>query len=258
MTFRLEYHILVKCRIQRSFPVSLALLGILLLPLLLVSTSPAQSHSDSATSSGSSSGSGHSSSGSSPSFTSSGPGSHVTANSGVTFSTNNPHSTSGSGHNEGHPHHRSAGGDVYYPYLYAVPVPYPVDATDADTSDDADDDAEYQGGPTVFDRRGSGAASYVPTVDSGPAHLRPADAQTEHAPADSTFPEPTPDPTGLVFKDGHQLEIRNYAVVSQTLYDLTPGHARKIALADLDLPATEKLNDDRGVTFELPPSAQAN
>jgi hypothetical protein len=46
--------------------------------------------------------------------------------------------------------------------------------------------------------------------------------------------------------------------VSQTLYDLTPGHRRKIALADLDLPATERENDDQGVTFQLPPSAQAN
>jgi hypothetical protein len=52
--------------------------------------------------------------------------------------------------------------------------------------------------------------------------------------------------------------VNNYAIVSQTLYDLTPGHPRKIALADLDLPATEKQNDDRGVTFQLPPSAQAN
>jgi hypothetical protein len=52
--------------------------------------------------------------------------------------------------------------------------------------------------------------------------------------------------------------VNNYAIVSQTLYDLTSGHPRKIALADLDLPATEKQNDDHGVTFQLPPSAQAN
>jgi hypothetical protein len=52
--------------------------------------------------------------------------------------------------------------------------------------------------------------------------------------------------------------VNNYAIVSQTLYDLTPGHPRKIALADLDLAATEKQNDDHGVVFQLPPSAQAN
>ncbi len=65
-------------------------------------------------------------------------------------------------------------------------------------------------------------------------------------------------PTVLVFKDGHQSEVENYAIFGQTLFDLTPGHRRKIALADLDLVATEKQNDDRGVTFQLPPGTQAN
>jgi hypothetical protein len=80
--------------------------------------------------------------------------------------------------------------------------------------------------------------------------------------ADQSRSDPAPDPpqppTTLVFKDGRQLEVNNYAIVSQTLYDLTPGHPRKIALADLDLSATQKQNDDRGVLFQLPPSAQAN
>jgi hypothetical protein len=76
--------------------------------------------------------------------------------------------------------------------------------------------------------------------------------------ASQSAAEPQQPTTTLVFKDGHQIEIANYAIVSQTLYDLTPGHPRKIALADLDLPATEKQNDDNGVTFALPSSAQAN
>jgi hypothetical protein len=42
------------------------------------------------------------------------------------------------------------------------------------------------------------------------------------------------------------------------LFDLTPGHARRVALADLDLEATRKQNDDRGVTFQLPQPPQAN
>ena len=37
------------------------------------------------------------------------------------------------------------------------------------------------------------------------------------------------------------------------LNTLRPGK-----LADLDVSATQKVNDDRGVTFQLPPSAQAN
>ena len=64
--------------------------------------------------------------------------------------------------------------------------------------------------------------------------------------------------TVLVFRDQHQNEIQNYAIVGQTLFDLTPGHSRKVALADLDLEATQKQNDDRGVSFQIPPASQAN
>ena len=239
MTIPLEYHIPVKRSVQRSFPASPALLGILLLPLLLVSLSPAQHESASATSSSS----GHAVSGaaSATSF------SHTSSVPGASSSKTSP-PTNGSGHNNGHPRHDTSTGNVYYPYVYGVPVPYGVDASDADTSDSDDDDAEHQGGPTIFDRRGSGPGSYVPPSYEGPAHTR--------AEEDSSGPPQIP--TTLIFKDGHQLELENYAVVSQTLYDLTPGHSRKIALADLDLPATQRQNDDRGITFQLPSSAQTN
>jgi hypothetical protein len=60
----------------------------------------------------------------------------------------------------------------------------------------------------------------------------------------------------LVFKDGHQREILNYAIVGPTLFDLSDGLTRKIALAELDLAATVKQNDDRGVDFQLPASAK--
>jgi hypothetical protein len=150
-----------------------------------------------------------------------------------------------------HPHH-TAVGSAYYPYIYALPVPYAVDTTATDDNSDndsADNDADYQGGPTIFDRRGHGASSYVPPTDDDSA------PEQNFAEAEPDPPQP---PTTLIFKDGHQIEISNYAIVSQTLYDLTPGHPRKIALAELDLPATQKENDDRGVVFQIPGSAQAN
>ena len=69
-------------------------------------------------------------------------------------------------------------------------------------------------------------------------------------------PEATPTPdqprTVLVFKDGHQLEVENYAIVGSTLYDLTEGRRHKIPLSDLDLDATTKQNDERGVDFQVP------
>jgi hypothetical protein len=61
-----------------------------------------------------------------------------------------------------------------------------------------------------------------------------------------------------VFKDGQRLDVSNYAIVGNTLYDLTPGHRRKVALAELDLSATAKENDDRGIDFQLPPGTSKN
>jgi hypothetical protein len=255
MTFPMEYHVGVNRPARRSVPASLSFFGIFLLSFFLVSAASAQFGSVTgpvaprtggvAPPTGAVAGVPLAHNGFVP--TSSGAG-HV---SGIPHSPG--HSHDGDGHHD--PHH-SANGVAYYPYIYGVPVPYSVDVTGGDNPDgdnDDDNDPEYQGGPTIFDRRGSGAASYVPLAPPRPP-TNDAVAQSEREQA----PEPPQAPTTLVFKDGHQLEVLNYAIVGSTLYDLTPGHPRKVALAELDLSATEKQNDDHGVTFQLPPSAQAN
>jgi len=58
--------------------------------------------------------------------------------------------------------------------------------------------------------------------------------------------------TVLVFRDEHKQEIHNYAIVGQTLFNFNPQHTQKIPLSDLDLPATTKENDERGVDFHVP------
>jgi hypothetical protein len=245
MTHPLEYHIPVRLLI----PASVALFGM----LLLASNSPAQY------SSAGSSGSGHAVGATTSATPSS--AAHVSPSS-VVFSTpgKTPPSTGGSHGNDGHSHHTitNALPYYYYPYLYAVPFPYSTDVLDNGASDD--NDPNYQGGPTVFDRRGAGPYSYIPPGYESPAESNPENAQAEDTVSAgyNSDPEPPSEPTILVFKDGHQLEIENYAIVSQTLYDLTPGHPHKIALTDLDLPATQKQNNDRGVPFDLPSSSQAN
>jgi hypothetical protein len=238
MTHPVEYHVSVRPLI----PASLALFGM----LLLASSSPAQNNS------AASSGSGHAVSATT--------NAHVSANSIVTSSTRTPPPTTGSHGSDNGPQRTTSIPlpYYYYPYVYAVPVPYTADVLDNGASDDSD--PNYQGGPTVFDRRGDGPSSYIPPGYESPAESNTAQAQAEDS-SEAEYnsdSEPSPDPTVLIFKDGHQLEIGNYAIVNQTLYDLTPGHPHRIALADLDLPATQKLNDDRGITFDLPPSAQAN
>jgi len=254
MPFSLEYSIAVNRSGPRSIPAPLAIFGALLLPLLFISISFGQI---------SSSGSAHSG-GAAPasaqSFSHSGYASStaVSAHSGASHSPASgwSHNNSGSYHR----HHAANGGEYYpYSYLYGVPFPYAADQGDADDSS-GDDDADYQGGPTIFDRRGLGAASYIPPTYDGPAHAQDASsgqASASESAADQASQAPT-NPTTLVFKSGQQMEVSNYAIVSQTLYDLTPGHHRKIALADLDLPATQQKNDDRGVDFQLPSLPEAN
>jgi hypothetical protein len=172
-------------------------------------------------------------------------------NSRVTFSGSKP----GRDKDQRH-HHRDQFVGQYgaYPLVpYAVAIPYALD--DANQADDADssDDADYQGGPTVFDRRGSGEDSYVPPVDKVPTPhaggTADASMSTDEAPQVQTL---------LVFKDGHKLEVGNYAIVGDTLFDLTPGHTRRVALAALDLDATRQQNDDRGVVFQLPAFTQGS
>lgn len=63
--------------------------------------------------------------------------------------------------------------------------------------------------------------------------------------------------TVLVFRDQHKEEVKNYAIVGQTLWNFAPQRTQKIPLSDLDLPATTKANDDRGVTFHVPTSGEA-
>jgi hypothetical protein len=56
----------------------------------------------------------------------------------------------------------------------------------------------------------------------------------------------------LVFRDKRKQEVQNYAVVGQTLWIFEPQGTEKIPLAQLDIPATAKANDERGVDFRVP------
>lgn len=254
MKFQLEYH----RPVQRWIPASVALFGLLALPVFLVSRSQAQINGAPASVTSPGFG-GHAINGTPASVTSLGRGGFAPPNGGVSFGSvpfGAPVPMRGDGvHADGNrPHHHHGDHDrdrnFGYPYgaVYAVPYPYLVDNGSPEADDDSD---EYQGGPTVFDRRGSGPDSYIPPAQEVPA----AHAGSGNPALDAEPPQP---PTTLIFKDGHQMEVGNYAIVGVTLYDLTPGHQRKIALAELDLPATEKQNDDHGVSFQLPPGAQAN
>src|SRR5450631_322695 len=115
-----------------------------------------------------------------------------------------------------------AGGEVYVPYAY--PVVGESDASDSDANQENPRDDDHRGGPTIFDRRGPGqlAPSYA---DAYPQRPRRAQTEADAVPAAPPADTPVPDQpqTLLVFKDGHRLEVQNYAVIGDMLYDLTPG-----------------------------------
>jgi hypothetical protein len=85
-----------------------------------------------------------------------------------------------------------------------------------------------------------------------PAALR----RTQAAKPPSELP-----PAVLVFRDGHEEEIGKYMIMSAAIYasvDYWNGSSwtRKVPIAELDVPATLKLNQERGSKFSLPSPGQ--
>jgi hypothetical protein len=82
---------------------------------------------------------------------------------------------------------------------------------------------------------------------------RDQDAYARSSPAPSKAEgAPILPATVLVFRDQRKEEVQNYAIVGQTLWNFAPQRTEKIPLAQLDLPATTKANDARGLSFKLP------
>jgi hypothetical protein len=119
---------------------------------------------------------------------------------------------------------------------------------------DGDQDAYNQPG---YDQQDAGTQRnayaqepYVrPPLD--PQRMAEAQQRNHTQTADSTMR-----PTVLVFRDQHKEEVENYAIVGQTLWNFTAQQTVKIPLSELDVPATIKTNQDRGVTFTVPSSDQ--
>ncbi|MFZ0824175.1 MAG: hypothetical protein WCB56_00845 [Terriglobales bacterium] len=138
-------------------------------------------------------------------------------------------------------HHRHKDGaslaGVMEPVFVPIAVPY---ATEED-EDSPDVDAD-----TASPENADSPIRPARYRDSFPM------ADTEENEEDSASTQPL---TVLVFKDTHQSGVLNYAILGDTLFDFDEGRTRRIPLTDLDLPATLKVNDDRGVDFQIPAGA---
>jgi len=81
----------------------------------------------------------------------------------------------------------------------------------------------------------------------------PRSGPQERAARPTGAPQAQNDPkTVLIYRDQHQREVQNYAIVDDVIYVFTPQRTEKVPLAILDIPATQKANEDRGLDFHLP------
>jgi len=142
----------------------------------------------------------------------------------------------------------------YYGYGGGYLVPFYVPYVDSSYGDDVG------GGPYVYS--GPPEQTLHVVVDIPPARRKADMSEDEDAVQTAKSAPPAQseilplDETILVFRDGRRQEVTNYAVMGQTLY-VFDGPKRKIPLQELDVPATIKANDDRGVDFRLPISTQS-
>jgi hypothetical protein len=154
----------------------------------------------------------------------------------------------------------------YYPYLNST-VDTSVEMNPADYTVPQAPVANYSPQPIVvapvqqppqvivIDNRGVRDA----TADEKEEALATSKAAKEAKPAEAKVDQETPresDDVGpmtvLVFRDGSRKEVKNYAIMGKELIVLGSGSLRRVQLADLDLPATAKENDVRGLDFKLP------
>jgi hypothetical protein len=128
---------------------------------------------------------------------------------------------------------------VYVPYA----VPYVEDGENENVNDRPDDSADEDAEVPY--------AAPLTANDRVSTHTRTSNSDLALAQA----PVAAQPSTVLVFKDGHQSNILNYAIVGETLFDFSTERTHRIQLVDLDLTATQKANDDHGVDFEVPANA---
>ena len=141
------------------------------------------------------------------------------------------------------------GGYYGYPLVSTYPgfyADYPYPAT-------VDSYPGYNTSASYFDPDEQFEQSQVERLEHEVDQLRAERDASSSAPGDAPRRETEPQPTTvLVFRDRHTEEVGNYAIVGPTLWIFTEQQARKVLVDNLDIAATKKANDDRGVDFRLP------
>jgi hypothetical protein len=120
--------------------------------------------------------------------------------------------------------------------------------------------SDYLGYPDDGDT-GNGTEAAADNGGGYDAQPPEPDQEAVYPPYPPSMPGPPPaldseQAVTLVFKDGRPTEqIRNYVLTPTTLY-VQDRQQRAIPVEQLDLLATAKINQDAGVSFQLPNTAR--
>ena len=151
-----------------------------------------------------------------------------------------------------------------YPYLY--PYTY-SDSTEMSTADYRVTDvpaaslatpqivvAPVQQPPQVIviDNRGVRDATDEEKQDAITASKAVKKPKVEAKPDAKLEAEDVGPMTVLVFRDGTRKEVKNYAIMGKDLIELGTGALHRFPIESLDVAATQKENDVRGLDFKLP------
>jgi hypothetical protein len=139
----------------------------------------------------------------------------------------------------------------FYGFPYAYPYLYP--GWGGWLGSDYLDDSGYDS--SGYDN--SADSNNYPAYDQQPAEQDEPPARAPYYGSSAMTPNPSPAPENenavtVVFKDGRpSAQIHNYALTRTTLFVMDEHH-REIPVDQIDLAATERVNRDAGIDFQLP------
>ncbi len=149
--------------------------------------------------------------------------------------------------------------DPYVPENSADPAPAQQQASN-ERSDDELRAAYLQGARDAMNREADSryGEHYTDSRErrrQQPQEEKPSERQSQLSEDEIQAPVPTVEDktpaTVFIFKDGHQLETKNYAIMGGTLFDFSSKVLKRIQMDEIDSAATLKANDDRGVVMKL-------
>jgi hypothetical protein len=108
--------------------------------------------------------------------------------------------------------------------------------------------------PVLLELRGN---QWVRVTDFAQSSTPTATPEAQTQPETAALQSEKMLPAVLVYRDGHTEEISSYSIIGNTIYAKSDywskgAWTKNIQIADLDLPATLRENQQRGVKFELP------